>query len=378
MTPTLRVVAALAAGTLLLTACGGNDEPAPAPSPSPSPVATEDEGPTAPLTGEPVSDRDILDRPALAVKVENTPASRPQAGLSEADIVFEELVEGGITRFIAIYHSKLPSEVGPIRSGRFVDAEILPPFDAILALSGAADPVIKAIDRAGIRAVYDDGDGEPFFRKEGRRAPHNLFADPADVLAEVDDAAAAESVFTYDRDAPAGDVGCGQRTSASATTAPGSGAGRATAAPAPSASAASCTDPGEAITITMSGSSRTGWEWDDRTRTYFRSQNGEPFEDAAGDLVAAENVIVLAMQVGSGGGADAAGNPLTDTEVLGEGRGVVLRDGHWYEVRWSKPDPTSHIRITGANGRDFPLAPGRTWLHLAPENGVPDATATAP
>lgn len=377
MTRTLRAVAALTAVALLLTACGGDEEPEAAPSPAPSPTASPEPGPTAPLTGREIVDDSILDRPALAIKVENSPASRPQAGLSEADIVFEELVEGGITRFIAIFHSTLPSDVGPIRSGRFVDAEVLPPFHAILGLSGAADVVVKAIAKAGLETVYDDGTGEPFYRKEGRRAPHNLFADPADILAQKEDVPAARPAFTYDAEPPAGDVGCAAAISTGAPTE--TATERTTPAPAPSASAPSdCDDPGESITITMSGASVTGWEWDDRTRSYIRSQNGEPFEDAAGDLVAAENVVALAMEVGSGGGADPAGNPLTDTIVIGEGRGVVLRDGHWFEVRWSKPDALSHFRIIGSDGEDFPLAPGRTWLHLAPRNGVPEAGPAAP
>ncbi|MBW3664549.1 MAG: DUF3048 domain-containing protein [Actinobacteria bacterium] len=367
-----RAAAVLVAASLVLAACGGDEEPAPAPSPSPSPSPTQTT--TAALTGEPTTDEEVLERPALAVKVENSPAARPQAGLAEADIVFEELVEGGITRFMALYNSTLPDAVGPIRSGRFVDAEVLPPFQAILGLSGAAPVVVEAIERAGITTVYDDGDGDPFYRESGRRAPHNLFADPADLIdAAADEVPPASPAFAYDTDLPEGAEGC------PALPSPRRGPTSAPRSPAPApAESPSCPGAGDAITIRMSGASVTGWEFDERTRTYIRSQNGEPFEDAGGDLIAADNVVVLGMRVGPGGGADPAGNPLTDTQVLGKGRGVVLRDGHWYAIRWEKADALSHFRLLDRSGRDFPLTPGRTWLHLAPAEALPEAPATTP
>jgi hypothetical protein len=367
-------VSVLVAASLVVVACGGDEEPAPAPSPSPSPSPTQ--GPTAALTGEPTTDEEVLVRPTLAVKVENSPAARPQAGLAEADIVFEELVEGGITRFIALYNSTLPDAVGPIRSGRFVDAEVLPPFRAILALSGAAPVVIESIERAGITTLYDDGDGEPFYRESDRRAPHNLFADPSDLIAAVEDEVPpASPVFSYDTDLPPGAEGC----PASPSSTRGAISAPRSPAPAPGpATATACPGAGDAIEIRMSGASVTGWEFDARTQTYIRFQNGEPFEDAGGDLVAADNVVVLGMRVGPGGGADPAGNPLTATQVLGEGPGVVLRGGHWYDITWEKPDALSHFRLLDRSGREFLLTPGRTWIHLAPVEGVPEAPGSAP
>ena len=108
------------------------------------------------------------------VKIENTAKARPQAGLEDADIVFEELVEGGVTRFFAVFQSEVPAQVGPVRSARLVDATLLPPFDGIFLYSGGRDDVQAAIAGTAVR-VTEGAAG--VYRQSGRSAPSNLFAD---------------------------------------------------------------------------------------------------------------------------------------------------------------------------------------------------------
>lgn len=351
-----RFVALAVLGALLLAACSGGGEPqaapsptrtitaspSPTPSPSPSPSPT---GPVAPLTGVVAAGEDLADRPVLAVKIENTAAARPQSGLADADLVYEELVEGGVTRFIALFHSRVPEVVGPVRSGRLVDVEVLPPYDALFALSGARQQVIAALRNAGISLLVDTGTGVPFYRESSRPAPHNLYS-TGEALYKAGasrDLEPPTRVFTFDEDVPDGAVTC---------------------SPAP------CDAPGTEITIRMSRSARTGWDYDPTAGLYRRSQNGVPFEVAGDGEIGAANVVVLGMSVGAGVCCDPAGSPLVHTQVTGSGRAIVLRDGAWYEARWRKRSAASHLELF-LDDEPFPLKPGPTWIHLAPAENLP-------
>lgn len=349
----IRTVAAALVTAIVLSACSSGSAPAPAPSPSPSPSPS----PTllAPLTGLPVRDPTVLQRPPLAVKVENSRPARPQAGLDLADVVFEEVTEGGVTRFIAIFHSQLPEEVGPIRSARFVDAEVLPPFGAVFAISGAAPVVLRAVAAAGIETLVDDGSGHPFYRVRGRRAPHDLFARPADLYdAAQGRGTPARPAWPFDPTPPPG----AERCPAGAT-------------PAAPPAATPCEQPGQAIDVRMSGSSVTGWRYDPATGRYLRLQDGEPALTADGRPMSAATVVVIATNVRPSGCCDPAGNPLTATDVVGGGRAVILRDGRWYEAHWEKPSAASQFSFTHPAVGPFPFAPGPVWILLAPREGVP-------
>lgn len=354
-------LAVLVAAGLLAAACGSADDAAPAAAPGtvaagradePAPDVDDPEptparpSATAPLTGTPVEPA-VLDRPVLAVKIENTKAARPQAGLDRADVVFEELVEGGITRFIALFHSEVPEVVGPIRSARLVDAAILPAYRGILAYSGARAEVTDALLRAGIALLVDDG-GDAFYRDRSRSRSHDLFATGEALYAKgagKDNVAPAAPVWRFADDAPAGAVTC------------------PTATP----------DCGTAIDVRLSGVAIANWEYEPASGQYRRAQNGEPTRVTGSGRVGAANVVALGMAVGPGGCCDGAGSPFTRTDVVGEGRAIVLRDGKRYEARWSKGSPTDHLILTTNDGAPFPLKPGPTWVHLAPAENLPPA-----
>lgn len=370
-----RPLLAAVALTVLLAACGGGDEPAPSPSPSPArspraPAATTPRpGPTAPLTGLPATPPVPADRPAVAVKVGNSPAARPQSGLDDADIVFEELVEGGATRFIAIFHSRVPDRVGPIRSGRLVDAQVLPAFRPLVALSGARDQVVGALRSAGLATVYEDG--RVLTRDRSRRAPYNVYATGADLVAaaeEADRARPPAPAFRYAEEPPRGAVAC--------PSPPGPTGPRPTvppdAAPSPTASPA-CAVAGLTLRVPMSRASVTGWEYDRPAGVYRRLQNGVPFEVTGGGAIGAANVVVLGLEIRPGACCDTAGNRLVVSEVLGSGPAIVLRDGLRYDATWSKDAPERHFRLAGPAGRELRLRPGPTWVLLAPRAALPAA-----
>lgn len=346
---------------LVLAACGGSDDPSAPPSPSPSgtasapasaapsPENTPTPEPTpvavAPLTGEGVDDAAVESRPALAIKIENTKASRPQAGLEHADIVYEELVEGGVTRFFAVFQSELPAAVGPIRSGRPVDAEILPPYDGIFASSGARPEVLDALHATGAVLLVEGREG--FYREPSRPAPHNLFGDASQLLETgrtIGDPNPATGWLTFTEDPPAGSRDC-------------------------SAPDAGCD--AEEYTIVMSSVARAGWSFDEAAGVYRRAQNGTPQPTVSGDPVGAANVVILGTRIVDGGCCDSSGARYTDIVFSGEGRAIVLRDGRWYEGTWRKASANHHVELVTAEGRPMALKPGKTWIHLTPVGNLP-------
>ncbi len=184
---------AAAAAALLLAAgatlagCGGEDEEAP--SPAPATVEGEtvlESGPVLnPLNGLELEAQPA--RPVLTVKMDNSEASAPQVGLSKADLVTEELVEGGITRLAVSYYSAIPKNVGPVRSMRATDIGIVKPLRSTLITSGGAAVTADRIGEAGIRVINENGTG--FYRADSRSAPYNLFnklTEVADKLKPVD------------------------------------------------------------------------------------------------------------------------------------------------------------------------------------------------
>lgn len=285
----------------------------------------------------------------MAVKVENSAASRPQAGLDSADVVFEEVTEGGVTRFLSLFHSRIPGTVGPIRSGRPEDARILPAYDAMLFLSGARPDVLSDLRASGVD--YREEDGRILYRDRGRRAPHNVFARGDDLFETADgEVPPADPVgWTFDEDAPDGEARCTDPCEE---------------------------DPGERIEIAMSSQSVSGFTYDAEAGVYRRDQNGTPQEVTGSGRVGAANVLVLATEIRQAGCCDPAGNPLYATQILGNGRALVLRDGNLYEGTWVKNADDAHIQVFAPDGRPFAFRPGPTWVMFAPGPGVPTVAAT--
>jgi hypothetical protein len=306
-------------------------EEGPAEGPEDPEEAEPEPADRAPLTGLPVEEP--LEQPALLVKVSNSPEARPHTGLEEADVVYEELTEGGVTRFIAVFHSRVPPVVGPVRSARPVDVQVMSGFQVPgFAYSGARDEVRALLADVPAVAVTEGAAG--FFRDDGTYAshayaPHNLFVRAPEVL-EVVTAGGAQ---------PLGDLGW-----AFADEPPGGGV-----------------DDGAELRIPMSDAFTTTWTHDPDGGVYRRAQNLVPsFVTGEGEIGAA-NVVVLAIRhyVGPSG--------YPETDVLGEGEALVLRDGRRYPARWSKPTATDPLLLLTEDGEVFPLKPGPTWLHLPDE-----------
>jgi hypothetical protein len=285
----------------------------------------------APLTGLPAEED--LERPALLVKVSNSPEARPQTGFEQADVVYEELVEGGVTRFMAVFHSQLPSVVGPVRSARPVDIQVMSGYGVPGFAYSGARPEVRAL-LADAPAVTITEGAAGFFRDDGTYAstpvaPHDLFLRVTDALEAVTAGGAR----------PLGDLGW-----------------RFADAPPPGGS-----DAGAELAVPMSDSFTTTWTYDAEAGLYRRAQNGAPSLVTGPGEIGAANVVVLAVRHYVG----ASGYP--ETDVLGEGEALVLRDGRRYAARWSKPQAPDPLRILTPAGEVFPLKPGPSWLHLPDE-----------
>ena len=327
-----RVLCALAVLALLVGGCTKKEEPVAAspspvePSESPSP---EPPPPVAPLTGEELDEQ--FERPVLAVKIDNASAALPPDGIEDADIVFEEEVEGGITRFLALFHSKDPEEIGPVRSGREADVDLLPQFKPVLALSGAARQVEKMFRDADITFFQEGEADDAFYRVPDRVAPHNLFADTEKLWAAGEDLPLPEEpVFEFD------------------TSTPSDGKKAAQAR------------------MVFSNFADATWTYNGSKERWERDQNGSPHTTADDKTIAADNIVIMRVQSRQGNRKDSAGNPTVELDVVGKGQAVVLRDGESFKAKWSKDSPEEPLEFRTRDGDPLPLRPGQTWIEILP------------
>jgi Protein of unknown function (DUF3048) N-terminal domain/Protein of unknown function (DUF3048) C-terminal domain len=324
-------------------ACGSDVEAARAPAPTTSPVPTPSSPPPPPppvvwpLTGEVSEGERAIAHPAVAVKIENSLAARPQTGLGAADMVWEQVVEGGITRYVAVYHSQLPAEIGPVRSVRPMDPTIAAPLGGLFAFSGGQADYIAAIRAAGLQVMNNDAGADGFYRISTRSAPHNVYADPR--------------VFVRLADA-------GHRTAPARQFDFASGAEEATAL--------SAGAPAAAVALTLSGVSHPSWTWNDTEDAWLRAEDGALAMGADGRQLRATNVVVLRVDVVNTARRDAAGNPVPDTVLVGSGEAVVATGGHTVAATWSKAAPGDPVVLTGPGSAPLRLAPGTTWVELVP------------
>jgi Protein of unknown function (DUF3048) N-terminal domain/Protein of unknown function (DUF3048) C-terminal domain len=324
--------AALLATSLVLAGCGsddGSDDDSAAKGPGAQAVAASSTlKSTWPLTGLPVTgdEEAAQTHPVMVLKMDNTPASAPQEGLGSADMVVEELVEGGMTRLAAFYYSKIPGDVGPVRSMRASDIGIVSPVKATVVTSGAAQVTISRINGAGI-TWYSEGD-KGFYRDSSRHAPYNLFTNLSETASLIDQDAQRPADYLPwgdEKDFPQG-------------------------------------QPARTIAASFSGGHTTNWTY--RNGTY----KNENTYAAQGDEFPADTVLVLRVKVGDAGYRDPAGNPVPETQFTGKGQALIFHDGRLVRAQWSKDALSSPLSLSTAGGK-ITVPAGHTWIELVPQNG---------
>lgn len=295
-----------------------------------------------PLTGEMVQHEDQLERRPIAVKISNAPALvRPQAGLNDADIIFEHLVEGGFTRFTAIFYGKDAPLVGSIRSPRIIDFEIPLMYDAAFAFSSGH----AVINREMQASPYSDRLLSPAFGSDGfyrldipeRLFEHTLFTDVDSLRSALvergeDVAPDYEDGMWFSAEIPP--------NSNSATT----------------------------FTINYP---RTVAEWRYNTTTnqYERWTDGEPHFDANYPYqLAVSNVIVIyAAHAETSLEQDILGNRSLAIELMGRGSMRLFRDGRAFEGDWARPTRTTMLLFFDKDGEPLPLAIGSSFFQIVPQ-----------
>jgi hypothetical protein len=284
----------------------------------------------AALTGR-AADVTVSERPMLAVKIDNYVAARPQWGLDQADAVLEVNVEG-VSRFIALFHSTLPPQVGPVRSARTGDLDLLTAMNRpVFAFSGANPGVTQWIASAASSEVLVDFSAQHspcYSRSPDRAGPHNLLLDPTCALTAATNGGPARRLWTID---PAG-VPPSSVTAADDTT----------------------------FTVPMDGV-HVEWTWDAASGSYLRSQNGQPHVAVSGARLTAANVVELATDYVPSTVDARSPNAIT----VGSGIAVVHRDGHAIPATWSRPSPYAPFTFRDATtSQPIALDVGTTFLEF--------------
>ncbi|MGH2726941.1 MAG: DUF3048 domain-containing protein, partial [Actinomycetota bacterium] len=328
-------------------------------TPSPTPAASTPPPPppapaVAPLTGLPIASTAILRRPALAIKIDNHTDARPQVTLDRADIVYEEPVEGGITRFIAIFHSRDASKVGPVRSARLTDLDVLAEYGRpLLAFSGAAAYVLRAVRKANLVALPHGAYGSIYRRDNSHWfAPHNLFSSTVGLWRIARNRHTSPSPQKWE---------FGSLLPPPPGPAPSVSPG-ATATPTP---VAGVWARGRRLTVPFGGAYNADWRYDGRVGRYFRFNGSTPHRIVSGTQISAQNVLVIRVGLQKRSQA-AAEHGTPELALVGSGEAVLLRDGVRIVGRWSRARLGAPTRFTDAQGRAFVFKPGITWVELVP------------
>ena len=346
-----RVTVGVLALTILIAGCSGGSKTGSEKSASPTPTPTPT--PAWPLTGI-LSMSASKTKPVLVIKVENDPSVRPQSGLDSADVVFEELVEGGITRFATIFQSKYPKEVGPVRSVRHVDASIAAPVADYFIFSGGARPTLRYLRANLPKNVKIMTEGAPgMYRSKKHYAPHNLFLNPQTLVAKSEHSNnATEGVFYRDPSAVP-----------PVTTTPSPLPSASTASQIPKLIAVS------ALNANFSNGESSRWVWNSTRKEWLRFEGSRKHTNTSGVQLGVPVLVVLNVKEIDAGYRDPAGNYVPRTVFTGTGTGYILQDGKALAVKWSKSDLDTQVKLTDVSGKPVKIKPGRMWVDLMPNTG---------
>jgi hypothetical protein len=345
-----------------MAACGGpktiefSPSTSPAAKPSPTPRATLDPAAACeecwPLSGLPAASGAATNRKPLVIKIDNAPAARPHYAITQADMVFEIIVEGGVTRLAAVFQAQDPAQIGSVRSARLVDRSLTPMVRGALVYSGTSAYAWSLISKDADQGKYVElsaDHAQGYFRVNFRAAPYNLFTSAANQRQNLKQLGAetANDIpkwgFLVSQDHPA-------------TLAGMSGAVPATE-----------------ITIPYrADTSAVTYQYDAATKTYARFQNaaGKSIRDVdavTNKAVAATDVVIIQTEIWEVQDiVDAAGAFSNDMRMTGTGPATIFRDGLRQDGTWSRKDDNAAFTFKNTEGQQILLSPGQPWIHVVP------------
>jgi hypothetical protein len=282
------------------------------------------------------ADEASIERRVVAVKIDNHANARPQSGLEVADAVYEVLVEGGLTRFIALFHQSDLDVVGPNRSGRPTDAKLIAALaGAPFQVSGAQDWVQRIFAQDDVNIVYDNG--VTTYRVSKRRAPHNLYTSTLAIRQWADDKG-------WPDENPGNLFAFGEPT-----------AGQA---------------PAEKVVVTFSGSPPSSWEWDGDQYLRFQGSEAHMWVNEAGETgqLGFDTVVVLKVREFITSSPTGSGTSLPTADSLGSGDALVFTNGQVIEGTWEREEMTDPFTLLDSDGDEIVIAPGRLWMALVPND----------
>ena len=282
----------------------------------------------AALTGLPDPTATTKRRSALTIKIDNTQEAHPQYGIDHADVIYEEIVEGGITRLAAIFNSRLPPKVGPVRSVRRTDREIVFPIGGIFAFSGGAAYALKSIASAPVKTFDQSNARGAMFRDLSRPPPHNLFANAVALMKLGGKVHSPRALFTYVAKfaAPVG-------------------------------------VPVGSFSVNFAAGYATSWQWNAKTRSWDRSIFGRPDFTADARRLSPTNVVVMSVNYKGGVGVEGS-----EAQLTGSGPVKVFSDGRLQKGRWFRSKIQRPTAYRSASGKVITLRPGQTWVELLATN----------
>jgi hypothetical protein len=313
-------------------ACGGGDEDtagASGDTPTTAETTTTAAPIIAPLTGVVDPTGASATRPVLTVKVENTASALPQDGIDQADVVYEEVVEGGITRLAAMFNSRVPNRIGPIRSVRNTDQAIVWPVGGVFAYSGGAPVSVRSISEAPVVLVDEDSADDGMFRDSGRQRPHNLFGNGEVLITRGGTPVPPPALFSY----------------------------RAAGAPATG-------EPAGSFDVGFRARNAVTWTWNPAAGTYTRHVFDRDAATGAGAPIAPQNVIVQFVDYVGGKNNAGAGAEGSEAVMTGSGDAWVFTGGVVIKGRWERASKEVPTQFVDAAGASIALAPGQTWVEL--------------
>ncbi|HWD09624.1 MAG TPA: DUF3048 C-terminal domain-containing protein [Actinomycetota bacterium] len=292
-----------------------------------------------PLTDLPPPSGVSVTRPILAVKIDDSiPAADPQQGLDQADIVYDEPIEGNLDWFLALFQCGNPSTVGPVREAEIEDPSILSQYGSVLYGYASDVPAAVALainQTAAIVSVNSGRDGPAYSRSGPHSAPYNLFADTATLRST-----AVVTATTLSAPAP--------QFKFRATQVP-------TPAPSPSASQ---------VSFTLGPN--ISYKYNADSNSYLRFEDGNPMMAASGNQISVSNVVIVWAQINQSTIIDGAGNAQPLPVLTGQGQAMVLTGGREYDGQWTRPGVTQALSFVDSSGRPIAFTPGTTWIHILP------------